>query len=308
MGAAGIICIATIPAFAGTSLGGTALTTKTDGTTLTHQNYYAYGRKRGSGAMTTDRQYTGQQKDKTGLYYYNAHYYDPGLGQFVSPDTIVPNPTTVHSYNRYMYTFGNPLKYNDPSGHNCGLSLAGSGMMMQSPCDLGGLIDAAIVTTVVVGGLTTVGMVVEDANDLVNNLGGFVPVPNEPTVLSDPSVGQPASRTTLVPQDDGSYTGGFMTTDLPGIQTTGDYDSAGVGELMGSNVFNSDDYYRKGQPYSRSELENDGAINTRTDRGQNKSGGFIDYIRAKGGSFRAREWEYVMETWEYPDGEELENH
>ena len=39
------------------------------------------------------------------------------IGQFVSPDTIVPEPGRVDGYNRYMYVMGNPLKYNDPSGH-----------------------------------------------------------------------------------------------------------------------------------------------------------------------------------------------
>ena len=39
------------------------------------------------------------------------------IGQFVSPDTIVPEPGRVFGYNRYMYTLGNPLNYTDPSGH-----------------------------------------------------------------------------------------------------------------------------------------------------------------------------------------------
>ncbi|MEZ4868012.1 MAG: polymorphic toxin-type HINT domain-containing protein [Caldilineaceae bacterium] len=52
------------------------------------------------------------------MYYYNARYYDPEIGQFISPDTVVPDPTNLFAYNRYMYSFGNPLKYNDPSGHD----------------------------------------------------------------------------------------------------------------------------------------------------------------------------------------------
>ena len=34
-----------------------------------------------------------------------------------SPDTIVPDPTNPQSHNRYSYTYNNPLKYVDPSGH-----------------------------------------------------------------------------------------------------------------------------------------------------------------------------------------------
>ena len=67
--------------------------------------------------MTPDRQYTGQQKDSTGLYYYNARYYDPQLGTFISPDTLVPEPGVLFDYNRYMYVRGNPVNFSDPSGH-----------------------------------------------------------------------------------------------------------------------------------------------------------------------------------------------
>jgi len=55
--------------------------------------------------------------DNTGLYYYNARYYDPEIGRFISPDTIVPNPANPQSLNRYSYCLNNPLKYIDPSGH-----------------------------------------------------------------------------------------------------------------------------------------------------------------------------------------------
>jgi len=47
----------------------------------------------------------------------NARYYDPQIGQFISPDTLVPDATNVFDYNRYMYARGNPMKYTDPTGH-----------------------------------------------------------------------------------------------------------------------------------------------------------------------------------------------
>jgi hypothetical protein len=41
----------------------------------------------------------------------------PLLGRFLSADTIVPSPGNPQAWNRYAYTFNNPLKYTDPSGH-----------------------------------------------------------------------------------------------------------------------------------------------------------------------------------------------
>jgi hypothetical protein len=51
------------------------------------------------------------------LYDYHARYYDPTLGRFVSADSIVPGAGKPQALNRYAYTFNNPLKYTDPSGH-----------------------------------------------------------------------------------------------------------------------------------------------------------------------------------------------
>jgi RHS repeat-associated protein len=86
--------------------------------TTTSRKYLAYGASRGvTGTPPTDFNYTGQRLDDTGLLYYNARYYDPLLGRFISPDTLIPDPTNVFDYDRYMYGRGNPLKYNDPTGH-----------------------------------------------------------------------------------------------------------------------------------------------------------------------------------------------
>ena len=72
----------------------------------------------------TDHTFTGQKRDGTGLLYYNARSYDPEIGTFVSPDTIVPDPSLLIDYNRYAYTRGNPLKYTDPTGHTACAALA----------------------------------------------------------------------------------------------------------------------------------------------------------------------------------------
>ncbi|MEW6033452.1 MAG: RHS repeat-associated core domain-containing protein [Chloroflexota bacterium] len=80
--------------------------------------YFPYGSTRSSsGALGTDRKFTSQRLDLSGLYYYGARYYDPQVGRFVSPDTIVPDPANPQALNRYTYVYNNPLKYTDPSGH-----------------------------------------------------------------------------------------------------------------------------------------------------------------------------------------------
>jgi RHS repeat-associated protein len=56
--------------------------------------------------------------EETGLYYYNARYYDPELGRFNQADTIVPSAANPQTLNRYSYCGNNPLKYVDPNASN----------------------------------------------------------------------------------------------------------------------------------------------------------------------------------------------
>jgi len=94
----------------------------------TRLKYYAYGAPRPGNAATaahdafarsyTPATYTGQTRDpSTGLMYYGARFYDPTLGIFLAPDTIVPQPGNPGALNRYAYTLNNPFKYTDPTGH-----------------------------------------------------------------------------------------------------------------------------------------------------------------------------------------------
>ncbi|MFZ1754286.1 MAG: RHS repeat-associated core domain-containing protein [Caldilineaceae bacterium] len=100
----------------------TSVETDGNGGQNASRSYYAYGEVRASsGTLHTDRTYTGQKADGTGLLYYNARYYNPALGTFLSPDTLVPDAGAVVDYNRFLYARGNPLKFADPSGHRpCG--------------------------------------------------------------------------------------------------------------------------------------------------------------------------------------------
>lgn len=81
-------------------------------------SYMPFGdRLESQGAMPTDRLFTGQRLDGTGLYYYGARYYDPAIGRFISPDTVVPDFRNPQALNRYSYVVNNPLRYTDPTGH-----------------------------------------------------------------------------------------------------------------------------------------------------------------------------------------------
>lgn len=100
----------------GDHLGSTVLETGNTGAMTADQQYYTYGRQRDSGPVVTDHKFTGQKQDATGLLYYGARYYDPGIGQFISPDTLVPDPSQLLDHNRYAYARANSMRYPDTNG------------------------------------------------------------------------------------------------------------------------------------------------------------------------------------------------
>jgi len=70
------------------------------------------------GEMPTALGFTGQRLDAgVGLLYYRARYYDPVLGRFIQPDTVLPDPSDPQGLNRYGYVRNNPLRFTDPTGH-----------------------------------------------------------------------------------------------------------------------------------------------------------------------------------------------
>ena len=59
-----------------------------------------------------------EQRDaETGLTYLRARMYAPGLGRFLSRDTVIPNAPGTQGYNPYAYAANNPTTWADPSGH-----------------------------------------------------------------------------------------------------------------------------------------------------------------------------------------------
>jgi RHS repeat-associated protein len=101
----------------GDHLGSSNIITDGSGQQIARYEYSPFGEvAHQSGSYTTDIKYTGKIQDDTGLYYYGARYYDPVIGRFITPDTIVQAPSDPQSLNRYAYCRNNPIKYVDPSG------------------------------------------------------------------------------------------------------------------------------------------------------------------------------------------------
>jgi RHS repeat-associated protein len=101
-------------------LGSTRAVTDANGNLIENIFYYPFGAAQAdSGGTSMRHKYTSQEFDaETGLYYYNARYYNPSLGRFISADTVIPNPANPQALNRYSYVVNNPLRYIDPSGHD----------------------------------------------------------------------------------------------------------------------------------------------------------------------------------------------
>jgi RHS repeat-associated protein len=98
-------------------LGSVSIATDSTGGVISYQKFDPWGKVREGGIGETTLNYTGQKLDGTGLLFYNARYYDPNIGKFVSADTIIPNLANPQALNRYAYVYNNPLRYRDPSGH-----------------------------------------------------------------------------------------------------------------------------------------------------------------------------------------------
>jgi RHS repeat-associated protein len=103
-------------------LGSTAITANADGTKKAELRYKAWGEYRDSGYAPSDTpttyRFTGQRDDAyIKLVQMGVRWYDPELGRWTNPDTIIPDPANPQSLNRYSYVYNNALKYTDPSGH-----------------------------------------------------------------------------------------------------------------------------------------------------------------------------------------------
>ncbi|MEK7084813.1 MAG: RHS repeat-associated core domain-containing protein, partial [Patescibacteria group bacterium] len=106
-------------------LGSAALLTDDTGASVQRYEYEPFGAIMGmDGTRETKYLFTGQEFDpESELYYYNARYYNPATGRFISRDPIRGFAGDVLAANAYIYVRNNPLRYVDPTGM---LSLGGA--------------------------------------------------------------------------------------------------------------------------------------------------------------------------------------
>jgi RHS repeat-associated protein len=108
------------------------------GTVSTEYTYEPFGRTTVTGSANASAfQYTGRENDGTGLYYYRARYYQPGLARFISEDPYLsraqpdcPGPLgltmagpagprairSTQKANLYGYVLNAPTGFRDPLG------------------------------------------------------------------------------------------------------------------------------------------------------------------------------------------------
>jgi RHS repeat-associated protein len=100
-------------------LGSASVVTDASGNVVGENRYYPFGETRlTTGTIFTDKLFTGQREMAgLGIYHYNARFYSPKLGRFLSADTIVPGAANPQAWNRFSYVTNNPLRYTDPTGH-----------------------------------------------------------------------------------------------------------------------------------------------------------------------------------------------
>jgi RHS repeat-associated protein len=118
----------------GDHLGSTRVTSNATGAAMGYHDYLPFGDEvpstvggRGSlyGAPELTQKFTGKERDAEtassameGLDYFGARYFSGAQGRFTSPDPLMASAkvSSPQSWNRYSYSFNNPLRFTDPTG------------------------------------------------------------------------------------------------------------------------------------------------------------------------------------------------
>ncbi len=109
--------------FHGDHLGGTNVTTDINGERKELVEYEPFGQfakheQYGDDEATAHYYFGGKRlDDETGLIDFGARLYNPLIGKFITPDSLVQSPGNPQTLNRYAYTSNNPINRIDSDGH-----------------------------------------------------------------------------------------------------------------------------------------------------------------------------------------------
>ena len=114
------------------AVGSVRMVTDSGGAVIARYDYRPFGdpcgTACGSQGSTEKRQFAGMEKDaETSLDYVGARYYASQPGRFTSTDPVLDFEQTLgdpQRWNRYAYSFNNPLRYVDPDGRQAWLAWA----------------------------------------------------------------------------------------------------------------------------------------------------------------------------------------
>ncbi len=90
--------------------------TDSTGIEVSRTDYLPFGDLRTGSSDSEKYSYTGKEKDKTSLYYFNARYNSPEFRHFTQADIAEPDYADPQDLNRYAYVGNNPLSYVDYDG------------------------------------------------------------------------------------------------------------------------------------------------------------------------------------------------
>jgi RHS repeat-associated protein len=96
------------------------LITDNSGNVISRHDYEPFGVEIAPVVETANNthRFTGHERDaSTGYDYMHYRSYGSNLGRFMKPDNITGNPLNPQSWNLYSYVRGNPVNFNDPTGH-----------------------------------------------------------------------------------------------------------------------------------------------------------------------------------------------
>ncbi|MCR6627678.1 MAG: RHS repeat-associated core domain-containing protein [Pseudoxanthomonas sp.] len=100
--------------FMNDGVGSTRLLMDANGSVLNRYDYDPYGGTQQTNPLAQNAyQYTGRERDASGLHYYRARYYHSGMARFISED---PLHLAAGDNNLYAYVAGDPISYIDPTG------------------------------------------------------------------------------------------------------------------------------------------------------------------------------------------------